>query len=242
MHILICDDEKQYSEAIYASIQRWENNNPFSTVSVNVFTSSEDMLESLKNNSYDLAFLDIKFPGELNGLLVAQELRNSNEQMIIVFISNYEEYAIDGYKVNAFRFFYKPISDSQIFECLDIAARQLRLTMGSFLMLETKQQLFRIPYKSILYIESQAHYLTIHLINYDKSTIVIRRKLSDLNESLPQEMFVQCHQSFIVNLLFIQRISHYQVYLTNGAQFPISVKYRNSLYSRFKSFFQGDIV
>ena len=132
MKVLICDDERQYSDAINAAIQRWQMQQPSSIVSVDTYNSSEDMLESLKCKTiYDLAFLDIQFPGEMNGLQVARELRLLNEQMVIVFISNYEEYAIDGYRVNALRFFYKPITDEQIFECLDLSYHQWQLMVDA---------------------------------------------------------------------------------------------------------------
>lgn len=240
MRILICDDEKKYSDLMLYAVQRWKSKNTAAEVSVDIYNSSEDMLETLgKKVVYDLAFLDIQFPGEMNGLQLAHELRLLNEQMIIVFISNYEEYAVDGYKVNALRFFFKPIQDEQVFECLDLAYHQWQLMMGSCLLVESKQQMVKLPYKSIYYIESQAHYLEFHLINQDNSNVLVRQKLADLLSSLPQEMFIQCHRSCVVNLLYVQRISKNTLTLTNGIELPVSSKYRESLLASFRLFFQG---
>lgn len=240
MKVLICDDERQYSDAINAAIQRWQMKRPSSIVSIDTYNSSEDMLESLKcKTMYDLAFLDIQFPGEMNGLQVARELRLINEQMVIVFISNYEEYAIDGYRVNALRFFYKPITDEQIFECLDLSYHQWQLMVDACLLIESKQQMVKLAYKSIYYIESRAHYLEVHLINQNNGSIIVRQKLSDILGALPSEMFVQCHRSYIANLIYVQKISRNTVTLTNNIELPISTRYRENILEKFRAFFQG---
>lgn len=243
MRILICDDEKQYADAIRAAICRWMDQRGSSVAQLDVYSSSEEALGSLNDKAaYDVAFLDIQFPGEISGLQLARELRERNEQMTIVFISNYEEYAVDGYRVNALRFFYKPVSDVQIFECLDIAYRQWRLMVNAYLLAENNQQLCRVPYRSILYIESRAHYVYIRSISGEDSEIVVRKKLSEIMRNLPDEMFVQCHRSFAVNLLFIQKISRSQITLTEGTTIPISARCKEHVWARFKHFFQGDAL
>ena len=180
VRILICDDEQRFCADVQSVIEEWKAEKNIESVFVDVYNSSEDLLEDIRNNlPYDLAFLDIQFPGEMNGLELAKLIRTGNEQISIVFISNYEEYAVDGYTVNALRFFYKPVKGNQIKECLDIAWHQYRLTMSSFVMVESKQQLIRLSYKSIRFVESRAHYLEIHLTDTEESNVVIRRKLPE---------------------------------------------------------------
>lgn len=241
MRILICDDEIHYANAIKESIERWKKKTGNVSITYDVFRSSEDMLDSLRNQTiYDLVFLDIQFPTELNGLQVATQLRMLNDQVVIVFVSNYDEYAIDGYKVNALRFLTKPISDSQVFECLDIAYRQWQITSSnSVIILETKQQMHKISNKSIVYIESRAHYLDIHTLNIENGTITIRMKIGEILKDLPSDMFVQCHQSYIINLLYVQRLTRTCVTLTNNQETPMSLKYRDAVYKKFKHLYQG---
>ena len=110
MRITICDDEPFYTEAINASIGRWSMKHGV-PVHVRMCQSSEDLLSEIeKQIPDDVYFLDIQFLGEVTGLFLAQEIRKRNEQSIIVFTTNYEDYAIEGYKVNALRYLQKPIS------------------------------------------------------------------------------------------------------------------------------------
>ena len=243
MRTLICDDEIHYANAIKESIERWKKKTGNVSITYDVFRSSEDMLDSLRNQTiYDLVFLDIQFPAELNGLQVAKQLRMLNDQVVIVFVSNYDEYAIDGYKVNALRFLTKPISDNQVFECLDIAYRQWQITSANaVIVLETKQQIHKISNNSIVYIESRAHYLDIHTLNIENGTITIRMKIGEILKDLPSDMFVQCHQSYIINLLYVQRLTRTRVTLTNNQETPMSIKYRDAVYKKFKQLYQGGI-
>lgn len=243
MRTLICDDEIHYANAIKESIERWKKKTGNVSITYDVFRSSEDMLDSLRNQTiYDLVFLDIQFPAELNGLQVAKQLRMLNDQVVIVFVSNYDEYAIDGYKVNALRFLTKPISDNQVFECLDIAYRQWQITSANaVIVLETKQQIHKISNNSIVYIESRAHYLDIHTLNIENDTITIRMKIGEILKDLPSDMFVQCHQSYIINLLYVQRLTRTCVTLTNNQETPMSIKYRDAVYKKFKQLYQGGI-
>lgn len=243
MRTLICDDEIHYANAIKESIERWKKKTGNVSITYDVFRSSEDMLDSLRNQTiYDLVFLDIQFPAELNGLQVAKQLRMLNDQVVIVFVSNYDEYAIDGYKVNALRFLTKPISDNQVFECLDIAYRQWQITSANaVIVLETKQQIHKISNNSIVYIESRTHYLDIHTLNIENDTITIRMKIGEILKDLPSDMFVQCHQSYIINLLYVQRLTRTRVTLTNNQETPMSIKYRDAVYKKFKQLYQGGI-
>ena len=242
MRILICDDEQRFCAEVQRVVEEWKASKDIESVFVDVYNSSEDLLEDIRNKPpYDLAFLDIQFPGEMNGLELAKLIRARNEQISIVFISNYEEYAVDGYTVSALRFFYKPVKSDQIKECLDIAWHQYHLTMGSFVMVESKQQLIRLPYKSIRFVESRAHYLEIHLTDTEESSIVIRRKLPEFLPELEAEMFVQCHRSYIVNLMYVQKIEKAAITLTDGTYVPIHIKYRENVFRAFRAFYQGGV-
>lgn len=241
MRVLICDDEARWAESIAGAIERWMADRAVANIAVDAFHSSEDMLEALqKRDVYDLAFLDIQFPGEMNGLQAARELRAANDQLNIVFVSNYEEYAVDGYRVNALRFIFKPFSDAQIFECLDIAYNQWKLAGESCVLLGGRQEAIRLAYKSMDYIESRAHYLCIHQVSRDKADVQIRMKLTELFDKLPGEMFVRCHQSYVVNLLYVQQITRANVILLDGTEIPVSAKYHADVITRFVTFYQGE--
>ena len=239
MRIAICDDELRYTEAVFSAIQKWHGINNTKSVTAAVFNSSEDMAEMLaKGLPYDMAFLDIQFPGEMNGLELAKILREQNEHIVIVLMTNYHEFAIEGYKVSAIRFLPKPVAEDAVFECLDIAYHQWSLINDKSLIIEAGQQCYRMPHRNIIYAESRAHYVIVHQLNSD-SEVAIRMKLSEFNTMLPDEMFIQCHRSYTVNLLHVYSISSTFVTMSDGAQIPISPKQWRTVHQKFKAFYNG---
>lgn len=240
MRILVCDDETIYLEAVCASIQRWRTQREVSGIVISTYRSSEELLDTLEQAlPFDLAFLDIQFPGEMNGLELAEHLRKINEQLLIVFTTNYEKYAMDGYKVNALRYLQKPLSDLQIFECLDIAYRQWKLCHERFLTLLDGRNAYRIAHKSVIYAESKAHYIDVHLVHQEE-TIRVRIKFSELLKRLPEPVFAQCHRSFTVNLLYVQKITKKSIELSDGTLIPVGRNYWEGIMMRFKALYEGE--
>lgn len=240
MKITICEDERIYAEAMEAAISRWMSERGVS-VTVSTYRSSEDLLNEIEQEiPDDLVFLDIQFPGEMNGMQLAQRIRQRNEQTVIVFTTNYQEYAIEGYRVNALRYLQKPVADEAVFECLDIAYHQWSLLHDVFLIFESGRSTHKISYRSIRYIESKAHYIEVHTVRSGE-VIELRCKLGDFQKRLPEAMFVRCHRSFIVNLLYVQSFSKTEIVLSGQERLPMSVRYREGLLNAFRHFFQQQV-
>ena len=240
MRIVICDDETLSISTIKVLIQRWKTQRRVDSISLSIYESSEE-LHNVINNAipFDVAFLDIQFPREIGGLQLAEYLRQTNEDMQIVFVSNYGQYAMEGYKASALRYLQKPITQAQIFECLDISYRQWLFRQESSIVLMDNKQAVKIAPKSIIYAETQGHYIEIHLTTM-KNAIQIRMRLAELRKLLTDGFFVQCHRCYIVNLLHIQRITRTSILLLNGISIPLSTRNWENVMLQFKKVFQGE--
>lgn len=239
VNIVICDDDRIYREALRSSIQSWSNLHQLQdVVIVRNYASSEDLLEAWQSGlNIDIAFLDIQIPGEISGLELAKVIRKTNEYASIVFVTNYSEYAYDGYSVNALRYLQKPICDSSVYECLDIAYRQWKFTQKQFLYIDQKKQKFVLLLQHILYIEAAGHRLLIHTV--EKDPVEYKGYIKDMMEKLSADMFVQCHRSYIVNILFARSISQNHIIIAGNHSIPIGRKYMDTLLNRFKQYYQG---
>ena len=151
----------------------------------------------------DILYLDINMPDGLSGYELAKKIRTVDQQIAIVFVTNNHDYAINGYQLNILRYIPKPFTDQQIYETLDIVFKQLQLLEGHKIVVTTKGQQLVIPYREILYIESQGHNLkifTISRLNY----IQVRSKVSEMIKQLDTKLFIQTHRGFIVNVMYSQ--------------------------------------
>lgn len=242
MRIAICDDDIVYLQSAQDFAMAWKEADLEKQISfIRTFRSTEDLLEEWeKGTIFDIIFLDIQIPGEMSGLDLARKIRESNEQVIIVFITNYSNFVYSGYEVNALRYLRKPFTAKQMEECLDIAFRRWRLIQDKVLTLDVNKEIIIIPHREILYIEVQGHYIKI--MNVYGNEYRVRNSISVIRNKLPDELFVLCHRSFIVNLMYVRKLTRTSITLINNVEVPIGIKQKANVENKFMAYYQGDIV
>lgn len=238
MRIAICDDETSCCSTIQTAIEKWLEATSTYDIQVHVFQSSEDLLHAYERIVYDVVFLDIQIPNEISGYELAKQIRSINETTQIIFTTNFSEFAIQGYNVNALRYLLKPVSQDQINECLDIAYNQWQLADGSALLAVAKDCQQVILHRDILYLESKGHHILIHSRTADEP-IQIRSGLDHIYGQLPHELFVRCHKGYIVNISCVRKLTYSTVTLFNGKSIPVGIRHKNSIYQAFEAYHQG---
>ncbi len=205
------------------------------------FANGDDLLVHInKYGEFDLLILDILMPG-LNGIELAQEVREKNLGCKIVFLTTSSEFAVNSYKVDALYYLLKPIDEKELSHVLDKAISQISDSTQSF-VIKSSGKLLRIQNSSVLYIESVKHNILFHL--KESEIIVSYGTLNEIFNILQSDKcFIRCHNSFIVNMTFIKSISSHEFILTDKTLIPIS----RQLYKQVKDayidfFFEKEII
>lgn len=150
------------------------------------------------NTSADLLFLDIEMP-EYNGMEAARKIREKDDGVTIIFVSNLSQYAVAGYSVDALDFIVKPMRYVQLRAVMNKALRTTE-----YVNIKNIEGIQRISVDEILYVEVQRHRLFYHLIGgrvVDNWGI-----LSEVYEVLPQRRFAKCNNCYVVNLHFVRGV------------------------------------
>ncbi len=240
MRIMICEDESVYAIALANAIMRWKTISHVINLEWQMYSSAEDLLEKLtQRERCDLLFLDIKMPDGMSGYDLAKQIRIIDQQVSIVFVTHYQDYAIQGYPLNILRYITKPFEDQQVFEVLDIVYRQLQLVEDQNIVVGIKGQQIVIPYREILFMESQAHNLKI-FTTAKSGYIQTRIKIRDMMESIDNRLFIQTHRGFIVNVMYIRVLHQKQLSLADHSSIPISRKYLEGVRSAFSKYYLGN--
>lgn len=195
LEIIICDDEKHWREIVKRDVDTWskKTNKP---VSFSIFSKTNELLQHVMEKSHaDVLFLDVEFGEALNGIEAAHHLRDIGNAMPIIFVSGHGQKAHEGYNVDAVGFLVKEYQYEQLEFCLEKALRHRSSSKSKFIMLESEQEIMRVPVSQIEYAESFGHEVIIHT---NGQTIKVRRTLSNLLAELGTDLFVQTHKSFIV--------------------------------------------
>jgi len=209
--IAVCDDESVHIENI---------RNTLPDLEMDIYTEPNLLFETVRGGKeYDVIFLDIMMPG-LDGISLARELREINDDAIIVFITSKIEFMQTGYEVKAFRYLLKnQISDGLKRVWADIE-NELAAKKDEYFIYEFERQMFRRSYREIIYFESSLRRVTIHTKN---NADIFYGKLDDIEKISP--LFVRIHKSFLVNKKHIRSISADTVILSNGEVLPVSRRY-----------------
>jgi len=238
LRIAICDDEEIHHKTAINLISAWANDRG-EIVNTSTYETGEGFLFAWDDNpNFDVVFLDIRMEG-LSGIDVAERIRRSDKNLLIVFVTNIMDYAIKGYEVQAFRYILKPLQKESVYRCLDqIIEIQKDMQQLSFIFKSDGEQR-KVEMSNILYFEVEAHMITVHTIN---EGIPFRYKMRDLEREVP-DCFVRIHRAYLVNLRFIFSIRVGEVTLNNDNKttLPIGANRQEILNQAFMRYHRGKI-
>ncbi len=227
IHCLIVDDEPVAREIMEDHLAKIE--------AVKIEGSCKNAIEAfniLNRKKIDLIFLDISMP-EISGLSLAKSV---NKNVKIIFTTAYREYAVDGFDLRAVDYLLKPISFERLLQAISkyldenaVIQKTERIELipekSESFFVRTERKMVKICFSEILYIESLADYVKIHLAD---KTIVTRETISGIEAKLPQQEFIRIHRSFIVALSAIDSFTNEYVEI-GKKQIPISRSYKKEV-------------
>ena len=220
--IILLEDQDKQAEAIMGLLRRYEEKNEES-FDVKRYGRGSDLLENY-NCDADILFLDIQVPDML-GIEVAKQIRQKDNTVIIMFVTSFSQYAIEGYSVDAMDYILKPVSYAPFSAKLARAVRVIkqRQTEGVMMSVKTKTSIRRFPSSKLAYIEVINHTLVYHLT--DGSVLSQWGSLGHVEEQLQESYFVRCNSGYLVNLRYVESIEGNYV-IVNGDSLKISAPKR----------------
>lgn len=207
INCLIVDDEPLALSLIEGYVQK----TPFLKL-VGKCTNAFEALEKIGSEKIDLLFLDIQMPG-LTGMELSRSLTNGPK---VIFTTAFEEYALEGFKVDAIDYLLKPFNYEEFLKSANKAREWLSATSGSketdqdALFVKSEYKLVKIDLQRVLYIEGLKDYAKIYLRDQTRPVMTLM-SLKSLEEQLPAHQFMRIHRSFIVRLDKIDLIERNKV-------------------------------
>lgn len=217
------------------------------------FSSAVEALQFLLQQRVDVIFLDIQMP-DLTGLELARVLERSNmgpRPTRIVFTTAFNQFALDGFRVDALDYLLKPFNYEEFLRAASKARHYFELVQRTepipvavaapvaaveiaedYLFLKVEYQLVRIAYRDILFIEGLKDYVKVYRQS-DPKPLLSLTSLKTLEEKLPARQFMRVHRSFIVALDRINSVTRNSVQI-GPTTIPVSDQYKDG-FSEFIS-------
>ena len=169
---------------------------------------------------------------ELNGLQTAEKIRQTDKSVIISFLTNYAEFAVQGYEVNAFRYILKSQPDylytQQLHSIFDECEQRFRNYKFSNRNLSFKFRLI-----DILYFEGHKRKVTVFT---STGELEYGGNFTEVCDELLKYNFIVVNKGLLVNLEHIQNINKYDIIMSNGRKIPLGRTYKDNVVSSYLDF------
>jgi DNA-binding LytR/AlgR family response regulator len=196
------------------------------------YSNATDALHGIGEEPVDLLFLDIQMP-ELNGLELSKMVPENTR---IVFTTAFNQYAVDGFRVNALDYLLKPIAYEDFLHASNKALQRLEAQQKAdavaapqdrFIYVKSEYKLVRIFLDDITYIEGLKDYVQIHLDTPQKKVLCLMN-MKTLEDYLPSPEFLRVHRSFIVHMPKADIIDRLRIVFGDN-YIPISESYKDTV-------------
>lgn len=229
MFISICDDEQYQQDYLAALVRRWS-----AEAKINLYPGAEAFkFDWFAGVPCDILLLDIQMGGQ-DGMALARELRETDNNLIIIFITALPDFMQEGYDVAALHYLVKPIDESKFFTVMEQAAK-MQQRADKYILLPVEGEQVRFILSEILCVESFAHSIEI---STKTASYTVKIPAYKLEEELGDD-FIRTHRSYLVNMRYISRISKADVHLDTGKVIPLSRRLYNQVNKALLHYVRG---
>lgn len=232
INIAIVDDNQFYVEDIKRLLSQNIENTEYE---IYEYFKVDDFKEQLDYVRFDIIFLDIildKSDGIETGLLINDRQPSAN----IIFISAYPEYFKEVYKVEHSYFLIKDFEKERF---SDAILKALKAVRKDVIIIDTKKDKYNILLKDVIYFEGYLKHTKVFMTNGE--VIECSVNIKNIEKSLPKDIFIRTHQSFIVNMNHIKKYNRKSIFMNYDKEIPVSRTYVNTVREKITFFLGGAI-
>jgi len=215
LNIAICDDDLNIVRQMKKLIESYEKEK----CSISTYSNGEELLQESKQ--FDVIFLDIDMSG-IDGIETAKQIRNSDKNVKIIYVTNFTDYTNLAFSVHAFGYLNKPIKEEEIYMQLDEVIVYTKSKEDEVLIeFVTTDGIKRLTTKEIYYFEYLNRNVQMKTLS---DTYILKEKITDVANFMNKYGFLMPHKSFTVNLFYVKSVKGYDIYMMDESIIPLSQK------------------
>lgn len=215
IRIALVEDDPAYAEQLLSYLKEYEKESK-ERISVQTFSDGEDIVTEYRAD-YDIILMDVEMKF-MDGMSAAEEIRKMDTEVVIIFITNMPQYAIQGYKVNALDYILKPISYFSFSESMVRALAKVKAPEKEYITIVLKGGKKKLDVARICYVEVQDHVLIYHTLDGDFET---KGTMRDTDNQFDPRKYFRCNRCYLVNLEFVETYQGSDI-MVNGDTIQVS--------------------
>lgn len=215
LRIGICDDEAASRDCLRLAIQKLLRQDDGAYFE---FSSGEGAAAWARKHQgeLDVLFLDIEMRG-MDGMETARQIREFDQNLILIFVTGYADYVFDGYQADALGYLMKPVAPEQLAGVLERARQKLEQRAPELYVLRNADGIYRLPKREIRYVYSDRRIVTVVTAQREYPFYA---RLDDVAQDLGAD-FVRIHQRYLVNARAVSAVEGGEV-AVGEARLPVS--------------------
>ena len=218
MRVAVVEDELLSRKKILSYLEMFEKESGI-PIQVETLTDGTEIVEKYNTGKkYDVILLDIEME-HMDGMKPAEWIRNLDEEVILIFITNMAQFVMKGYEVSALDFLVKPVSYYMFVEKMHKAYDRVSMREERSIIIKGKECIYKVHTTELIYIEVQNHSLTFHTMQGNYMCTGSLKKVEKDLEGLP---FARCSSSYLLNLMHVLRIEKEHVIMDNKDELLLS--------------------
>lgn len=232
IRIALVEDDLQYRSQLKEYIAQYAAASG-QEICVTQFSDGDEIALHYKAE-YDIILMDIEMTF-MDGMTAAEEIRQKDQDVVIIFITNSPQYAIKGYAVDALDYVLKPVSYFAFSQRLERAIKRMKRREEKYFTLTTRDGTHRIAYSHLYYVESSGHDLYYHTA---EGILQTTGSMREAESQFAGEHFARCNQCYLVNLQYADAVTDEEV-VVQGEKLRFSRSRKKSFLEALNVYFAG---
>ena len=233
--IVLCDDSPADLMVLRGHLEQLKEKRPVDIIS---YTDGLDLLKDYKQKGFcDILVLDMRMK-TMGGIEVAKHIRQLDDEVPILIVTATVDYAVEGYKVGAFRYIVKPVESGDFLSAVEELLDRQQKKQASIFSFPSINGTTKLMTDHIYYLESDLR--TIRVVAKE-GTFTFTGTISSLEEQLRPDGFIRIHKSFLVNVSHIYNIFKDSVTMDNKEVLPMSKHKRREVNQEFLSYMEANL-
>ena len=228
--VALVEDTQEDADTCTALLEKYAQEKGLS-FAITRFHNGETFLTQFKSQ-FDFIILDVEL-GDRNGIDVAKIIRETDNEVILMFVTYLAKYAANGYEVSAIDYALKPLKYPSFCLKLDRVVKRLASIEHDPIVVRTETGFEKLDLGNTFYIEVFGHDVIFHLSD---KTVKTYGTLKKFEEMLAPHYFLRCNSCYLVNAAKIESIVQYDIVLSNGQSIKISHPKKKDFVNEFKHY------